>query len=445
MESLGNISDPAAHLRQIIDRSEAGAWSFSIMHPQPYLRGKPHTELHVACICDGTQTACVVTDNPGMIEASRNAGNIEALEKLANTFNVGVMDLHAPQGLQTLRIDKPWGAEIWYTGIEERGVCRANHTPLPWILAATGELWFGKAPGELVLLKILDPRPEPVLGDLYFEMHEQKREVYVVTHVDEQAWPDGVGGIRFGFNAHKLASHVSLASFKEDYLDTVNRYREIRQQIDDRFDEFRQAEGISADAVVSPALIAAWNRRLDPALVDRESQYRGEIDAYSDIYPLRVGDVVQVPQFTPHALQHGVRVVEFQTPHYERFILSFGQKVLTQPHWDTAEAIDKVNWQASFEPEIGILESTGDRRVERIADFDAFEVQRVTLAEGARYASSLSTYALVMGITGTSRVNGRETAPEDACLIPALARELVIEAVGGPALALIALPKQLQV
>src|SRR5690625_7657891 len=42
------------------------------------------------------------------------------------------------------------------------------------------------------------PLPVEVVGDLYFELHEEKREVYVVTSIDPQAWPEGIGAIRYG-------------------------------------------------------------------------------------------------------------------------------------------------------------------------------------------------------------------------------------------------------
>ena len=75
--------------------------------------------------------------------------------------------------------------------MEERGESR--------VLAAGGELRLSaylEAAGiaaPVILLKVLDPHPEPVRGDLYFEVHEHKREVYVVTAVDRNAWPGRPG------------------------------------------------------------------------------------------------------------------------------------------------------------------------------------------------------------------------------------------------------------
>ena len=63
------------------------------------------------------------------------------------------------------------------------------------------------------------------------------------------------------------------------------------------------------------------------------------MDGFTSIKELRLGDVIKVPTWTPHSPQHGIRVIEFQTPTYERYIISFEQRVLTQEHWDSEHAI----------------------------------------------------------------------------------------------------------
>ena len=37
-----------------------------------------------------------------------------------------LFDLNAPIPLQPIAIPKPWGQEIWYTGIEQRGVAEVG-------------------------------------------------------------------------------------------------------------------------------------------------------------------------------------------------------------------------------------------------------------------------------------------------------------------------------
>ena len=138
--------------------------------------------------------------------------------------------------LTPVHIAKPWGQEIWYSGIEARGESsviadNGQRVPLSAYLAAAPNLLTNGYP--VLLLKVLDPRPEPVLGDLYFEVHEEKREVYVVTAVDPTAWPDGTGYIRFGMNQALREKFDGDEAFRAAYLETVQRYEAIRRAIDD--------------------------------------------------------------------------------------------------------------------------------------------------------------------------------------------------------------------
>ncbi len=304
--------------------------------------------------------------------------------------------------LLPLAIPKPWGQEIWYTGVETRGVCcffqGELKTPIPWLQATVPGCGLGDAGDALVLLKILDPVADPVVGDLYFELHEEKQEVYVVTHVDKASWPDRVGYIRMGFNSQKLDSFGGDAqTFKESYLSVVQDYEDIRREIDN------QPQG----SVIRP------EQR------QRESQLRIRMDSYSQLVPLVVGDVVKVPLLTPHSLQHGVRTVEFQTPVYERKILSFAQRVITQNHWDTKEAVDIMVLEPPPANDFTVLEDTPGQLVERIVDFSDFDVRRVSLADGTSMVfAPLSSYALLMVVEGQLTLENLELVAEDALILP---------------------------
>ncbi|NJN51182.1 MAG: hypothetical protein HC809_04765, partial [Gammaproteobacteria bacterium] len=76
---------------------------------------------------------------------------------------------------------------------------------------------------------MLDPHAEPVRGDLYFELHDTKREVYVVTHIDPTAWPGGRGGIAFGMNQVLRNACGDDVRFRRDYIDAVARYEAVRR------------------------------------------------------------------------------------------------------------------------------------------------------------------------------------------------------------------------
>lgn len=296
-------------------------------------------------------------------------------------------DQTQPVRLIPVRIPKPWGQEIWYTGIEARGesqvATRDGQTPLSTYLKDIGLT-------EVLLLKILDPSPEPVLGDLYFEVHEQKREVYVVTHV-----PDAGGRIRFGMNQELRREYDNDLAFRADYVAAVKRYEAVRRRLD------------SGEALADRS-----------ALEYEETTLRGAMDAFTELRTLAIGDVVVVPTFTPHALQHGVRVVEFQTPVYERLIVSFAQKVLTQEHWDTQQAVKHMHLDPPMPP---VFEEIA-QGIHQIAQFDDFNVWRVDgrKAPNLRLPSTLP-YAIVMSLSNDSMVGDVKLNREEAALVPSKA------------------------
>ena len=119
---------------------------------------------------------------------------MQSILRVATLNQFAVFESGRALGLEPARIPKPWGQEVWFTGVEERGVCLFHRwsaqLPIPWVQAAAPGAFAGSPAEPLVLLKILDPVAQEVVGDLYFELHEEKREVYVVTHIDPEAWPD---------------------------------------------------------------------------------------------------------------------------------------------------------------------------------------------------------------------------------------------------------------
>lgn len=362
-------------------------------------------------------------------------GNMEALS-VADAFaaicqknRLTAFDLDRPMGLGRVQIEKPWGREIWYTGIEPRGVCSAqgntganvDNIQLPWLLAAAPKRLTAGLHRQLILLKILDPFPEEVLGDLYFELHEEKREVYVVTHVDRRAWPDGKGAIRMGFNQAMRARFDSDEAFRQAYLEAVSSYRLIRDEIDVVNDGNKIAKGLDASVPVSGELYAELALMIPSDLIAAEKVARQRMDEFTCLNPLTVGDVVKVPTYTPHALQHGVRTVEFQTPVYERMILSFGQKVLTQSHWDTERAVESM--KLDVEGAFNDLEqdSSADGVIsELVVEFEDFRVMRVSCQPGSSFSLvARQSYQILMVVQGQLKLSGLEIGPEHACLVPA--------------------------
>ena len=346
----------------------------------------------------------------------------EQFEAWLEEHELFAVDIGSTLPLEPVHIPKPWGQEIWFTGVEERGVCRfgsgGRSVPIPWLQAALPPTYGNTGP--LVLLKVLDPDAAEVIGDLYFELHQEKREVYVVTHVDRSAWPDGTGYIRYGFDPDKLAQLGDDDLFRQQYLASVLAYESVRRQIDDG----------TGDSSVE--------------LAARERSLRAEMDSFTHMRPLRVGDVVVVPLLMPHSLQHGVRTIEFQTPVYERKILSFAQKVLTQGHWDTGEAIEQMRLLPPDEVPFEILQQTDEVQVERVVDFPDFEVRRIRIEAGGSLPLALAdSYGLVMVVEGSLALDGQTYGPEQAFLSPQ-ERHLVLESarVEQALVLLLALPRR---
>jgi hypothetical protein len=392
-------------------------------HLQPYwiadAEPVPLTALY--CISDGTLQ---VTVTDATLTADGSPPAQQYARWLAQHKLVSVIP-GEPLPLLPVSIPKPWGQEIWYTGVEERGVCHfgssAGSVPIPWLQAVMPNGAAGPVGMPLVLLKILDPAPQEVTGDLYFELHEEKREVYVVTHVDRDAWPDGCGAIRYGFNPARLADSGSERQFRVQYLAAVRDYEAVRRTLDT----------LPAGAEAPPEMLA------------RERDLRNVMNSFTHLQPLQVGDVVVVPLLLPHSLQHGVRTIEFQTPVYERKILSFAQQVLTQDHWDTAEAVSQMRLTPPPERPFECLERERHVLVERIVDFPDFEVRRVNLQEGGSWVlAPLARYGVVMVVAGELDLDGGHFGAEQALFLPAgWGGEIKTAQPAQPLVLLLALPR----
>lgn len=460
MNNFVATSDLAAALDSLCARGDgiaAVAYSFA----QYYLPGSPVIDLMgvFAVSGRGERVAALVTDRVAL--ARRQVAAAErgiatgantlsphlVLREIANVLGTPVVDLAAPLSLDPVRIPKPWGQEIWYTGIEARGQARVTDgtysVPLPWVLTLAPRRLIASDAQQVNLLKILDPLPEPVYGDLYFELHEEKREVYIVTHVDRDAWPDGTGAIRFGFDGQVRQQYATEGDFRAAYLAAVSAYEQVRRKIDCALDKRRAQAGFGVDDTVDTASLKRWQDDLSAADRAEERRLREVMNRFTQLKPLRVGDVVKVPCLTPHALQHGVRTVEFQTPVYERKILSFAQKVLTQDHWDTREAVALMAVDTPGEDGLEVIEDQAGVRRELVACFDDFAVQRLAMTPGAQWQwQANGTYALAIVVMGSFNVGDRMLGPECAVLVPARRAEMMVRNSGcDEAVLLIAEPR----
>jgi hypothetical protein len=418
INSLGKIDNPVNVISALRDSNKACCVHLEIDHTQHYFSGDQLT-IGVLCYVDKTSFRTTMsTDIKSLQEAvakQSDASPRKSYENLLVSLTLPDIDLAAPMKLDRIHIPKPWGQEIWYTGIEQRGVCGVQTIPLPWLLDVFGRLLTGTNELTPILLKILDPLPDEIYGDLYFELHSEKREVYVVTHVDNRAWPDSIGKIRYGFSQVKISEYADAQTFKQAYLEAVEAYHQVREQIDARLDTVRSNHQVGKNDIVPVATRAQWQKEVEPHLIEREQVLREAMNSFSALQDLRQGDIVQVHPHTPHSLQHGVRVIEFQTPHYERYILSFAQKVVTQTYWDTEKALDHVKLDSNIEIEQANTNATNVKSV--IADFEEFTATRILLKPGLSWTLNVGTYCLVIGVQGTVTIGNHPMQPEDGYYI----------------------------
>lgn len=297
-----------------------------------------------------------------------------------------------------ISIPKPWGKEIWFSGIENRGIsnikkfvtrsinAQSDHDtdsiPLSWIVGCVPNVIFGKklAHKDPILLKILDPLPIPIIGDLYYELHLEKNEVYVVLNVSNKD-----GKIKIGVNEKKFDAYSKDAiKYKNDFLRAILKYESVRRDIDTLKDN---------------------QQNIPQALIELEKNLRETMDDFCGFVPLKSGDVINVPTHTPHALQHGVKVLEFQTPTYERLIISFAQKVLTQSHWDTTRAFDIMKLEPFHKQALKILSKTKNLTKELVCQFHDFIVSRWTMKNHSTcQISTRSCYKILFILSGNLKV-----------------------------------------
>ena len=336
--------------------------------------------------------------------------------------------------LEVLNIPKPWGHEGWYTGVEKRGVVKVTDeygkTELPYALNIFKKQVLADHPESLILLKTLNPVSEDVIGDLYYEMHEKKWEVYVVTEIDQTAWPSGTGIIKAGLHPEKIKDYQEIHGSKwvevllKNFRETIGEYEKIRRQIDDSTED------------------------IPNELHEQELKLRQKASNFVGDCQVKVGDIISFPVFQMHSLRHGIKVIEFQTPHYERLILMFAQKVLTQNHWDTDDALNKMLPVVYEPPELECLHKSSGLLIERFVDFPQFTADRICLEPETIWEDQLDgKYHLLITISGQASIIPKSGSPvklnrEEALFLPVGVGSYRLESTGEiPLICLKAIPK----
>lgn len=414
----------------------------------------PYWELvHWARGADGGTFRGTTWKDPGIaydeVVAAFQAQGTAVVDWAARRAGAAVVSNREPLALAPCRVDKPWGREVWYTGIEQRGRSlvrsETGQTELPYALGMFPAPLIGEQERPPVLLKALEPLPQAVLGDLYLEVHRQKWEVYVVLEVDRDAWPDGVGRLRAGLSADAIALYRARhgaawqPALADGLLAAIRAYEAVRRRVDGVFDAALAARRLDPAEGVPAALHGELSAQLPTELREDERRLRAAVEAFLGAVPMPEGAVACLPPGVLHSLQHGVKVIEFQTPTYERLIAMFAQKVLTQGHWDSEAAVSRMEKAVYTPPPPEPLEHKPGWSLERIVHFPEFQVLRLALSPAAARpftASEGAPYRLLMGVMGRGmlEVPGRGTTAigkETALLVPATLAGFTLRA--GPA------------
>ena len=377
---------------------------------------------------------------------------LDLIDWAARRMGTAVISNRSPLVLKSCDIPKPWGREIWYTGIESRGVSRVitptGDTELPYALGMFPVPVIGEKEAPPLLLKILDPLPDPVYGDLYLEVHREKWETYVVLSVDPTAWPDGSGTLRAGLDPEAVKKAREKhpqgweAQLADDLKKRIGEYERVRREIDAHLDQALRNQGEDPDQPIRPELHRELLEALPKSLCAGEAEKRTAVESLVGSVPLRPGDVVTLPPGVLHSLRHGVKVIEFQTPTYERLIAMFAQKVLTQPHWDVDEAVNLMDRSPYQPPALEVLQDADDVRVERVVDFPQFQVDRTRLdLNRTRQCGTEgdNRYQLLFATAGKGELllpNGDTfpMEPETAYLLPATLGKYAVNAISAQGL-----------
>ena len=274
-------------------------------------------------------------------------------------------------------------------------------------------------------------------------MHKQTMGLDYVHHIqqphwfeegadlDPQAWPSGKGEILAGLNPEVISRYRERygENWSEpclrDFQEQIREYEIIRRELDQLLDRLKKEVGLSESEAISPEQMTELEQKLPEDLRQKEKELRQKAYAYIGRVSVEVGDVVTFPALQVHSLQHGIRVIEFQTPHYERLIVMFAQKVLTQNHWDTDRAMDLINTEPYRLPEPQLLTEEDGYLEERIVDFPDFSSERIRMDENiSRKFQCEGRYHLIICVKGKLRLESQsgsslELLPEEAVFLPA--------------------------
>jgi mannose-6-phosphate isomerase class I len=234
--------------------------------------------------------------------------------------------------------------------------------------------------------------------------------------------------MKYGVSQEQRSQFASDDEFKERFKSLCLEYENCRKEIDNYLESVVSQDLNSATnpskASREDAIPREWR--------EKEAKLESEINRFVGWLDLRQGDVVKVQRRVPHSLQYGITVVEFQTPVYERLIVTFNQKVLTQSHWDVSKAFEIMEINHPLSQNLLCLEDNDQILMEQVVDFKDFEVLRITQrAETFKLDLGKFGHSIIFALKSNITVIGDEVvalASGEACFIPAACSSILVKA-----------------
>ena len=164
--SLGTVDSPEALIKQHcaeLAQSGNSTLCLSLNYSLPVWWDKSSAEVKLSALYSlrkqpdhSIKIIATVTDQNSPFEQALKMADA-SFDVICRSLALPRIDLSSPLLLETVEIAKPWGAEIWYTGTESRGVSTIQGIPLPWVISLNQRALIAQHDAELILLKNTRP------------------------------------------------------------------------------------------------------------------------------------------------------------------------------------------------------------------------------------------------------------------------------------------------
>ena len=133
IQALGLLTNPEDTLKDRL--ALPGLLHFEYRHKQSY---RDDSTLQLTVVLKTPELECLITPSSDAITAALQ--QYSKLAQISSALDVPILKLNTPLSLAPVEIEKPWGKELWYTGIEKRGYVQWEAYQYPGFLIACRSL-----------------------------------------------------------------------------------------------------------------------------------------------------------------------------------------------------------------------------------------------------------------------------------------------------------------